>query len=65
MFRVFTALSFIYTSRLLHNNMYDLLFENNLQSPQLFILENQMNEINQTKNYESIDQFLAIQSIFQ
>lgn len=65
MFRIFTALSFIYTSRLLHNNIYDLLFENNLQSPQLFILENQMNEINKTKNYEDIDKFLRINSIFQ
>ena len=64
MFRILTALSFIYTSRFLHNNMHGLLFKNNLQTPQLFILENEKNEINK-KKYEGIDEFLRINSMLQ
>lgn len=62
MFRIFTAISVIYTSRLLHNNIYDILLNNNIESPQLFIFEPKINE---TIKYEEIDKFLRINTMLQ
>jgi len=63
MFRVFTALSIIYTSRLVHNNLRNLLLLNNLEV--LPLVENKINEPNQINHYDDIENILRINFILQ
>jgi len=62
MLRFLTTLSILYTSRLLHNNICNLLEYNNLeQLPPIVIFENKINETIQ----EDIDRIIQMTFILQ
>jgi len=63
MLRVFTVLSIIYTSRLLHNNVCNLLLLNNLEI--LPLVENRINEPILIKHYDNIEEILRINFILE